>query len=445
MNDIFKDFSSGTYINDFAIINDLHSLINRIKNDIFFRSYAIYFTGSMVVAFLNYLFYPVLGRMLAPADFGDIQALVSLITQSAIILGAFSVVAVNITANTDNPYERNAIIAELQKIAFWIIGIAFVLLLSSLSELKHFFNFSSIYPLVGLAVILPISAMTTFRNAYLQGSGHFTKLSISGIISSLGRLILAAGSILLGFQVLGATLGIVLANVLVLVYLLYQTRDSLHLNGQASVHVLEKGSVIKELKYGLLVFFATSLVTLYYTSDILIVKHYFDATSAGLYSGISAIAKILYFAIGPSSAVLLSSVKLKQSFTENASALKKAFVVSLVIGGLGIFTFYLFNGMVVSLMIGSRYASFAYLLPKASLVMLLTAIANIFIFYFLALRRFFLIVISLVGVSFMGFILLAGHTSIDSILNNLVISLVIVIISLVIIYAKDYFNNRPRS
>ena len=96
-------------------------------------------------------------------------------------------------------------------------------------------------------------------------------------------------------------------------------------------------------------------------------------------------------------------------------------------------------------MIGSNYASFAHFLPEAGLVMLLAAIVNIFIFYFLALRRFFLIVISLVGMAFMGFILLRGHTSIEAILNNLVVSLVIIIISLVIIYAKDYFNNCSRS
>jgi O-antigen/teichoic acid export membrane protein len=399
----------------------------------------------MVVAFLNYLFYPVLGRILSPADFGDVQALISLITQSAIIFGAFSVVAVNITTNTENPHERDAILAELQKMAFWIIGIVFILLLLSMTELRSFFNFSSIYPLVGLAIILPISAVTTFRNAYLQGVGRFTHLSISGVISSLGRLVFAVALILLGLGVFGATFGIVLANLAVLAYLFYQTRGSLHLSTKANVHTLEKGSVKKELKYGVLVFFATTLVTLFYTSDILIVKHYFDATSAGLYSGISAIAKILYFAIGPSSAVLLSSVKIRQSFMENAGALMKSLIISGIIGGVGIFTFYIFNDMIVRLMIGSNYASFAHFLPEAGLVMLLAAIVNIFIFYFLALRRFFLIVISLVGMAFMGFILLRGHTSIEAILNNLVVSLVIIIISLVIIYAKDYFNNCSRS
>jgi O-antigen/teichoic acid export membrane protein len=395
----------------------------------------------MVVAFLNYAFHPILGRLLSPEDFGDIQALIALIAQLAIIFGVFSVIAVNVTANTENPHERDSIIFELQKITFWIIGIVFLFLLLSISELRSFFNFSTTYPLIGLALILPISAITTFRNALLQGSGRFKHLSVAGIISSLGRLVFAVVGILLGMGVLGATLGIVLANVAVLIYLFRQTRDSFHLNTKTNVRVLEKGSVVRELIYGILVFFTTSLVTIYYTSDVLIVKHYFNSVDAGLYSGISAIAKMLFFVIGPSSAVLLSSVRMKHSYIKNNSALKKSLFTSLLIGGLGLFTFYLFSDIIVKLMIGIKYTPFAHFLPKAGLVMFLTAIVNIFFFYFLALRRFFLIAVSLFGMFFMGFILLQDHANIDSILNNLILSLTIILITLTVAHAKDYFNH----
>jgi predicted PurR-regulated permease PerM len=54
------------------------------------------------VAVLNYAFHPILGRLMNPSDFGDIQAFISLLAQSAIIFGAFSVVVVNITTNTEN-------------------------------------------------------------------------------------------------------------------------------------------------------------------------------------------------------------------------------------------------------------------------------------------------------------------------------------------------------
>jgi O-antigen/teichoic acid export membrane protein len=395
----------------------------------------------MIVAFFSYLFYPILGRILSPADYGDLQALISLIAQFTIIFGAFSVVAVNITANTENSYERDAVLGELQKIAFWIIVATFIILLLSISELKSFFNFSSVYPLIGLVIILPISAMATFRNAYLQGSGLFRQLSISGIISSLGRLVFAVGCILLGLGVIGATLGIILSGLAVLIYLYYQTKDSLNLSIKSNLHILEKGSIKKELKYGVLVFFATVLITFYHTSDVLIIKHYFNSVDAGLYSGISAIAKILFFAIGPTSAVLLSSIKIKQSFKENASVLKKSLIISLIVGGIGIFMFSTFSAMIISLMVGKEYASFAHYLPKAGLVMFLAAVVNIFIFYFLALRRFFITALSLVGMFSLGFILFQGHTNIDAVLNNLVISLVFIIILLIVTYAKDYFHN----
>jgi len=330
-------------------------MLNKLKSDVFFRRYAIFFSGSMVAAFLNYIFYPILGRLLSPANFGDVEALISLISQSAIILTAFSMVVINLTINTENPQERDALITELQKIAFWVIGIIFVGILLSLSSIRAFFHFSTIYPLIGLAIILPITATVTFRNAFLQGSGRFKDLSIAGIISSGGRLVFVVALILLGLGVFGATAGIVLANIVLLIYLFYQTKDSLHLSTKTNVHVLEKGSVTKELKYGGLVFFASGLITLFSTADLLIIKHCLNPVDAGLYSGVSVIAGILFFAIGPSAAVLLSSVKLKNTFKENAVPLKKAFLVSLIIGAIGLFTFYMFNDMVVTVMIAYPY------------------------------------------------------------------------------------------
>jgi O-antigen/teichoic acid export membrane protein len=395
----------------------------------------------MVAAFLNYIFHPMLGRLLSPTEFGDIQALLSLVAQSAIIFGAFSIIAVNITTNTSDLTLRDAIITELQKIAFWFVGAVFVFLLFSVSFLKSFFNFSSIYSVIALAVILPISSLTTFRNAHLQGTGKFKELSVSGVISSISRLVLSVGLVLLGFGAGGAITGIVVANIVVLVYLFYKTRNSFKLDFKASIHELEKGSVRSELVYGLLILFATSLVTLYYTSDVLIIKHYYNASEAGLYSGISAIAKILFFAIGPTSAVLLSSVKIKNTFNENSKVLMKSVLISLALGLAGLLGFYFMKDLVIRIMIGERYLAFAHYLPKAGLVMLLSAFTNIFIFYFLALRRFFLIPVSIIGISVLYSIYFFNHSSIDSVLNGLSLSLMFVLLLLVSMYAKDYFSS----
>lgn len=396
----------------------------------------------MAAAFCNYAFHPVIGRFLDPKDFGDVQALLALVAQSAIVFGAFSVVAINITTNIDSEGERNAILYELQKIALWVTGGALIVLAIFFNQLQSFFNFTSITLLLALAAMWIISVFTTFRNAYLQGVGDFSNLTIVHFMSAAGRLVIAVLFLIIGLSVGGVITALVLSNLIVLWYLFSCTRKNFPLRVPTSLHVLEKGSMIKELRYGVLVFFATALVTIYYTSDVLIVKRFFSPEEAGLYSGISAIAKILFFVIGPVSVVLVSSIKIRNSFKENGFALAKAMSISLGLGTAGLCTFYIFYDLIIALMLGKTYAPMAHMLPKAGLVMLLAALANIFILYFLALRRFFLITLSSVGIGLVGWVMWNGHSTIDTILNHFILFLSLLIVVLVSVYAKDYFNYR---
>ena len=420
-------------------------MINTLKKDTFLKHYAIYFTGSMLVAALNYFFYPILSRMLSPSDFGDVQVFISLITQAGILFGAFTIVAVNITANTEalngGTNERNAILTELQKICFWIICVASIVLLIGTTHMRSFLNLSSVYPLLGLVVILFLTTNATFRNAFLQGNGKFFELSMSGLVSSAGRIVFAVLLIWLGMTSTGAIVGLVLAQAAVLCYLFVRTRGQLDLRSKTNIHILEKGSIKKELLYGLLVIFATGLVTFLYTSDVLIIKHLFSAHEAGLYSGISAIAKIIFFLLSPVVAVLLSSIKIKNTEKENLHIMLKSLGISLCLGVFVLLIFYIFNDITVKVLLGVTYLGSAYLLPKVGLIMLLASLVNVFVYYFLALRRFFLIGLSLLGVVLAVVLLAINHGGIDAILNDLLVSSTVLIVLLIFFYVKDHFSS----
>lgn len=414
------------------------------KNDPFLRRYAVWFSGSMVVAVLNYAFHPILGRLMDPAEFGDVQAIISLITQVGVIFGAFSIVVVNITTNFENVKKRDAIIVQLQKIAFIIVGIIILVLLLGISELKSFLNFSSMYPFMVLALMLPILATSVFRAAYLQGSGRFGELSLNGVIGAATKLMFASIFVLLGLGSAGATFGLLLAGLASYAYLYFRTKNDINLS-RKQVHIeLGQGSVVAEIKYGFLVLFATALTTLFFTLDVLLVKHYFDPIEAGLYSGISAIAKILYFAVGPVAGVLLSSIKIRHSFRENGAILAKSLLISILVGGSGLLLFYLFHDIVIKVLIGQKYLVLSQLLPKAGLVMFLAALTNVLVFYFLALRRFDLIGVTIIGVSSVLFLINRDHSSISRILDDMLVGLAITITLLLLMYAKDYFTSRPR-
>ena len=70
-------------------------MIKKLIKDDFLKNNAIFFIGSMAVAVLNYLYHPILGRMMSVEDFGEVQSLISLFIQLSIFMGVFNIITVN--------------------------------------------------------------------------------------------------------------------------------------------------------------------------------------------------------------------------------------------------------------------------------------------------------------------------------------------------------------
>jgi purine-cytosine permease-like protein len=94
--------------------------VRSIAHSPFLRQNAIFFIGSTVVSFLNYLYYPVLGRLLSPADFGEVQAIISFFLQTGVLLSVLSLVTINVVKRYPRPVDQAPLLAELERIALWI-------------------------------------------------------------------------------------------------------------------------------------------------------------------------------------------------------------------------------------------------------------------------------------------------------------------------------------
>jgi O-antigen/teichoic acid export membrane protein len=88
------------------------NMLHRARSSVFLRHNAIFFIGSVAVGLLNYLYYPVIGRLLSPVAFGEVQTLISLFLQVAIFLMVLGLVTINIVANYKSDTERDAVIFE---------------------------------------------------------------------------------------------------------------------------------------------------------------------------------------------------------------------------------------------------------------------------------------------------------------------------------------------
>src|SRR3989344_8246186 len=123
----------------------------------------IFFFGSLVVGGLNYLYFPVLGRMLSPAFFGEVQTIVSLFLQLYVVFAVLGLLTVTLVTHHTSETQRNKIIMELERLSLFI-SIGFLALVALASAiLQEFFRFESGMPFVILALAVVITVPFTFR------------------------------------------------------------------------------------------------------------------------------------------------------------------------------------------------------------------------------------------------------------------------------------------
>jgi O-antigen/teichoic acid export membrane protein len=398
-------------------------IISGARSSQFLRHNAVFFTGSLVVGALNYIYYPVLGRLMSTSDFGETQALVSLFLQATIFLSVVTNVAVNIVANEKNAGLRNRVIYELEHAAMLITLVALGIMIVFIPQLKAFLQFEHSGPFFILALSLVVSVPGALRHAFLRGRSAFGLLSAASIVGSLAKIIFSAGFVLLGWRTLGAMGGLVAAQMLALAYAAWSARRlGLHRPGPLKVLRWPDITLIRpHLHYAFLVLIVSLVSTMLFSFDIIAVKHYFPAEIAGFYAGIATIARIIYFVTGSIAAVLLSTVKLSSSTKANHALLARSALLQGAIGGSALLMFALAPRFITHLLVGARYGEYFYLLPKLSLALFILSFVSLLFNYDLALRRASSGVVAVLGAIAMGVIVVMHHSSLVAVVDSLLL------------------------
>jgi len=400
--------------------------ISKLFEDKFFKHNFVFFCGSMVVAIFSYLYHPILGRMMDLESFGEVQALISLLTLFSVLAVFFRTIVVNIVANTQEIKEKQEIILMLQKVGFYLVLAISLLIIVFSRELKTLLNFHSFYPFISLAILLILSLFSTFRSAILQALHKFKELSKANILISAGRLIFAVILVYFGWASFGAITAIILAQLLALAYVFWKTKDSLGSLIKAKVRI--NGQIKKELVYGFLAFSVTLCVTFLYSADVIIMKHYFPPDQAGLYSGVATIARIIFFVTGSIAGVLFPFIKINDANKENKKILTKSLLGMAILGGIILLVFLTFPDIIIRILIGQRYLVYANILPRLSFLLFLVSIINLVFYYFLALRKYFLSIIALASPVFVLILSYFNHQTIVQVINNFILVSILILV-----------------
>jgi len=410
----------------------VQKLLGRARNSSYLRHNIIYFSGSFGISVLNYLYYPVLGRLMVPANFGEVQTIISFFLQAAVFLQVLGLISIGIIRKYDDEGQRDRLVQEFFRISFYIGVAATVLLIIGASWLRGYFHFNSAAPFIALALSLLVSVPGAFANSFLQGHHRFGALARSGLISAGGKLIFSTILVLLGWQAFGAIFGIVLAQSLALVYALSRSRGGFNfLRTGLAIRKPNFNLIKPELGYAALALSATLTINVLLSLDVLVIKHLFNPTQAGLYAGISTIGRIVFFITGPLAIVLMPSVK-PGRVSHNRQLLVRSLALSLLLGGGSLLVFSLAPKLVITILLGAKYLTYANLLPRLSAAIFLLSVGNLLVYYSVA-SRYYLAALFAPASLLLGAILIQMfHANFVAIINDLIIAAVVLILLLAV-------------
>jgi O-antigen/teichoic acid export membrane protein len=117
--------------------------------------------------------------------------------------------------------------------------------------------------------------------------------------------------------------------------------------------------------------------------------------------------------------VLVAAVSLRDSVTNRALLLRSLALLTLL-GGATLIAFTVAPKLIITVMLGSKYLTFADQLPRLSLAIFILSVANLLVSYFVALRRRRIALAAGLGLLSMVILLGFQHQSVAAVVTSLI-------------------------
>lgn len=157
-------------------------------------------------------------------------------------------------------------------------------------------------------------------------------------------------------------------------------------------------AVKKMLIFSFPVLVQSFAITSLYTSDIILVKHFFSSFDTGIYASLSTLGKIIFFGTSPIASVMFPLVSQKQSKGEGY---RKIFIYSLlatsILAFIALVIYWLVPELAIRLLYGSAYLEATNLLVWFGIFMTLFTLSSLVINYNLSLGKMKIVIFPLVA------------------------------------------------
>ena len=347
----------------------------------------VIFTGNIFANFFNFLFNLFMSRNLSVIDYGILASLISLITLTTMPAGALLPTVVHFSASYLAKNEKNMTSKLFFKISKFAFSIGFFILFLFIvfpSNIGSFFNIHNNSLIIASGLVILLGYIGIANSGLLQAKLAFGFIALSQFIGSFFKLLLGVVFVLIGFSTNGAVWAYFLAYLFSYFISFIPLRFLFHRQKNSSVIPIRE-----LLSYGMPSAVALFSLTSFLTTDVLIVKHFFDPKSAGVYAGISLLGKIVFFFSSSIGTVMFPLITRKYT---NRESYRSTLILSLLLvftSSLFLTAFYfLFPNFVIGVSLkNTDYLGGSALLGFMGIYMSIFSLLYILTNFYLSIKR----------------------------------------------------------
>ena len=369
------------------ILNVKSYIFRFAKHELITGSFFL-FAGGMVGNFFAFLLNLFLARNLSYADYGIFASLLAIVSLAYIPGQSINTIIVKFATRffADGQMDKFAVFYQVSFKVLFVIALTFFMIFVVLAyPISSFLKLDNLYYGLIIAAIVGVYYVGILNHAFLQSLLKFLTLSSINVFSSFIKLIAGVLFVYLGFAAFSGLLAILFMAIGAFLIAFIPLRK--YVNKTSKTKISFPNNEI--MSYSIAAFFTVFFLTSLTSSDVILVRHFFDAKQAGFYAGLSLIGKVIFYFTAPIPSVLFPLLVKRHTIGASYKKLFYLAVFLVFIPSLGITLFYLmFPHFVINLFLGGReYSEMSRFLGIFGLYIMLVSLTSVCINFFLSFNE----------------------------------------------------------
>lgn len=415
------------------------NLLNKIARHELVSGTFYIFLGSMfsnVLAFLLNLF---LARNLSYGDYAVFASLLSVITLASIPAGSINTIIVKFATDYFVKRENEKLKSLYLVFLKFILGLAlgvFFLFLALANSLKQYLHLSDISYVIVAGLVISVFYLSVLNMAFLQSLLKFKTIALVNIAGGIVKLIMGVILIFLGYRVFGGLWAIFFMTFGMFVFGFFPLKRIILSKSSEKLSLNFKNV----LRYAIPTFITVLFLTSFTSTDVILVKHFFKAETAGYYAGLSLMGKVIFYFTFPIPMVMFPLLIKRHANKESFTNLFYISLLLVLIPSFAITAFYfLFPEFVINLFLGGRnYLSVASYLGIFGLYLTVFSMVNVCVNFFLSLNKTNISFLVVFAAILQIVLIYMFHSSFYQVIGVSLIVLIILLTVLLYLFFKNY-------